>query len=144
MKSIVRKRFFLWLAIFLSGCAVSHRAEIVMPEGISEKITWTSEELAEPIAFRTVKVMKSQSDHLVCLNTAEKPHVHDRHDLSVFVLSGRGRIHLGDRSFEIKPGDIIQIPQGLRHWGENLGKSPTVAYVIFSPPFDGKDQREVT
>lgn len=31
----------------------------------------------------------------------------------------------------------------LVHWAENVGPGPSVAYIVFSPAFDGKDRRFV-
>jgi len=36
-------------------------------------------------------------------------------------------------------GDIVHIPRGAPHYFVNTAAEPTVAFVIFSPPFDGKD-----
>ena len=53
------------------------------------------------------------------------------------------RFHWKDQSFDLLPGDIIQIPRGTVHWGEKVNQDPLEAYVVVTPPFDGKDQREV-
>lgn len=41
-----------------------------------------------------------------------------------FVLRGRARIGIGEEIYEVKPGDVVFIPQGVPHWYENIGEEP--------------------
>lgn len=102
---------------------------------------WTADELSRDIAVKTLRTTPEASFHLIRLKGAEPPHVHDRHDLTVFILSGTSVVHFKDRAVSIEPGELIDIPRGVWHWAENLGQDPTHAYAVFTPPFDGKDRR---
>ena len=79
------------------------------------------------------------SHHIVQVRTKERLHTHKEHDLTVFLYRGNGRMTVGSQSFPIRTGDSLYVPRGVVHTFENLGKTPAVAIVIFTPGFDGKD-----
>ena len=107
----------------------------------SPNVQWTTDELARNVAVKTLRTTAEASFHLIRLKGTEPPHVHDHHDLTVFIFSGTSVIHFKDRSVSMGPGELIDIPRGVWHWAENLGHDPTHAYAVFTPPFDGKDRR---
>jgi quercetin dioxygenase-like cupin family protein len=41
-----------------------------------------------------------------------------------YVLSGLARIGIGEQTFEVKPGDVVFIPEGAIHYYENIGEEP--------------------
>ncbi len=116
---------------------------VVGPDGSLPAVTWTDEELGKDVAIKTVRQSDGASYHVVRLLKAEKPHVHDRSDLVVVVLSGSVKMHFGDRVVPVGPGQVIDIPKGAPHWAENASAGPSFAYVVFAPAFDGKDRRPV-
>ena len=116
---------------------------IVEPKATTEQTSWTDQERAQEIAVKTLRKTESASYHVIRLSGAEKPHTHDRSDLSVFVLRGAVRMHLADRVIDVGPGDVIDIPRGVVHWAENVAGGASEAYAVFAPPFDGKDRRFV-
>ena len=38
-----------------------------------------------------------------------------------YVLKGRAKIGMEDKGFEVGPGDVVFIPEGVPHWYENVG-----------------------
>ena len=38
-----------------------------------------------------------------------------------YVLKGRAKIGMEDKVFEVGPGDVVFIPEGVPHWYENIG-----------------------
>ena len=80
------------------------------------------------------------SHHLVRVRDREPIHYHATHDLTVFVLSGTGRILLDTQEVPCMPGEVLHIPRGQVHSFINAGKDIAVAYVIFTPPMDGPDR----
>ena len=106
-------------------------------------VQWSAEELTRDVAVKTLRKTDHASFHFVRLNGAELPHIHDRHDLTVFTFLGTSVLHFKNRTVSLKPGDLIDIPRGVWHWAENIGQDPTLAYAVFTPPFDGKDRRVV-
>jgi len=136
------------LALLWTGCASSGPApravpRIVGPLGEIALPTWTAEDRTKSVVVKELRRSDGMSAHAVRLLGAEPPHVHDRSDLSVFVLSGAVRMHIGDRVVPVGPGDVVDVPKGVPHWAENAAPGASLAYVVFSPPFDGKDRRPV-
>lgn len=131
----------LTAALLLAACAAapSGQGRVVAPDGSSERIVWTAEELAKPIAVRRLRATAEVSVSLIRLKDAEKPHIHQKHDLVVVMLSGAGVLHLGDRAIPVKPGDVMEIPRGTVHWAENTDPAGSEVYALFSPPYDGLD-----
>jgi len=125
-----------------AGNAPDHSPELVTPDGTLE-VEWTPEETQKDVAVRTLRTLPQASTHLVRLSGSEKPHFHDQTDLIAFVLEGQVRAHLEDRVVEAHAGDVVEIPRGTLHWMENTSDQASIAYVVFTPAFDGKDRRFV-
>jgi quercetin dioxygenase-like cupin family protein len=104
---------------------------------------WTAEQLAQPIAAHTLHNGRHSSVHRIRLRAKEPPHVHDHHDLTVFVLSGDSVMHLANGEHPMHAGDFVHIPAGTPHWAENTDPEASEVMAVFSPPFDGKDRRAV-
>lgn len=131
------------LSLGAVGCVDRLHSLILTPEDGVRSIVWTEQERAKNIAVRTLRRTHEASFHLVRLVTTEEPHVHERSDLTVFVLSGRVRIHLADRVTTVGPGDVIWIPRHIVHWAENLHPKASEAYAISSPPLDHDNHKIV-
>jgi mannose-6-phosphate isomerase-like protein (cupin superfamily) len=79
------------------------------------------------------------SEHLAVVREGEVPHYHRFHDLTVSVLRGEGVMDVEGRRFAVTAGDVVHINRGVRHYFRNTGKEPAASFVVFSPPFDGRD-----
>lgn len=79
------------------------------------------------------------SYHVAVVRDAEAPHYHRFHDLTVFVLRGDGVIDIEGKKIAMHAGDVAHVNRGARHYFRNAGKDAAVAFVTFSPPFDGRD-----
>jgi quercetin dioxygenase-like cupin family protein len=66
-------------------------------------------------------------------------HYHAKHDETVVILRGRGKMILGDQEREVAAGDVIFIPQGTVHAFDPLSED-VVAVSVFAPKWDGKDR----
>ena len=144
MRRVLTSLTAMAIAIALTGCQSPTTGRIAASDAVFfGKVQWSAEELAKPIAAREIRRNSYASHAVVRLAGPEKPHVHDQHELTVFILSGRARIHVADQVHDLKPGDVVQIPHGLTHWAVPVGPDPAEAYVVFTPPFDGKDKRLV-
>jgi mannose-6-phosphate isomerase-like protein (cupin superfamily) len=80
----------------------------------------------------------------VQIRDRETPHLHKAHDATVMMLKGQGFLMLEQRRIDLTVGDIVYIPRGAVHAFTNTDREPTVAFAIYSPPFDGKDTHPVT
>ena len=97
---------------------------------------------ATDVASVPAGATQTTSTHHLRIRGPVPAHLHRRHDETVVVLSGRGRLRLGDASFDVGPGTVIQVPRGTVHALE-VTESPVEAISVFSPPFDGTDRVRV-
>jgi mannose-6-phosphate isomerase-like protein (cupin superfamily) len=94
---------------------------------------------SESIKITTLGQGQGVSHHVVQVRDREKPHMHKFHDGTVMMVKGRGYLMMDNRRIDLSAGDIVYIPRGAVHYFVNTAGEPAVAFVIFSPPFDGKD-----
>ena len=98
----------------------------------------------ENIKITTLGQGESVSHHIVQIRDRETPHIHKTHDGMVVMMKGRGYLMMESRRIELSVGDVVYIPRGMVHYFINTASEPTVAFVIYSPAFDGKDTIPVT
>lgn len=113
---------------------------MVSADGV-RAVQWTAEQLDLDIAIQTVRTTPHASFHWVRARGAEKPHIHERTDMTVFVVSGKVVMHIGELHVDAAPGDVIDVPMGTPHWVENVHSEASTAFVIFSPAFNPADRR---
>ncbi|WP_165742104.1 cupin domain-containing protein [Candidatus Thiosymbion oneisti] len=130
------------IGLFLAACQSRDHVKLIYPDKIYEHTEWTEDELKQDIAIRHLHRGTDSSTHLVRLTGKESPHFHDRHDLTVSVISGTSIIHFKNHAVSLLPGDVIYIPKGILHWAENTDPVASVVFAVFSPAFDGKDRRK--
>jgi quercetin dioxygenase-like cupin family protein len=78
----------------------------------------------------------------MCFGVADFPpgvhapgHVHDIQEEIIYVLSGKGRIYIGeDEPEQLIPGTCVYIPVGKDHSIENTGHETLKVVYVFSPP----------
>ena len=131
----------LILLSIIAAILLSPHTSVAEGNKTEPNVQWSPDELARDVAVKNLGATAEASFHFVRLKEAEPPHIHDRHDLTVFIFSGTSTVHFKDHTVSMRPGDLIDIPRGVWHWAENIGKNPTQAYAIFTPPLDGKDRR---
>ncbi|MEE8105382.1 MAG: cupin domain-containing protein [Planctomycetota bacterium] len=56
-----------------------------------------------------------------------------------WVVSGQGRIHVGEETSAVHPGDAILVPKNELQWIENAGTDPLCVVLIVSPPWMAED-----
>ena len=61
-------------------------------------------------------------------------HIHQDHDEFLYILEGSGWAHIGEKRFEVKPGDLVYCPAGIDHGFFMPVKG--VRLSIYGPPFD--------
>ncbi len=72
-----------------------------------------------------------------------KAHFHKTHDETVYVIQGMGRMLVGDKWTDIKPGTLHFNPKGKVHYTKNTGDEPLVAISIFTPAMREPDSHFV-
>lgn len=98
--------------------------------------------LAEGDALRMDEVDRSAaaSYHIVQIRGRERPHLHQHHDLTATLLSGRGRLYLGTTVLAMDAGAVVTIPRGVVHYFVcDAPDQVAVAYVVAAPPLDEPD-----
>lgn len=133
---------FVWGAV---GCAAAPR--LVLPDAHGGHQTDVDALLAaaplpagENIRALLLERTETSSYHLVQVRNRERPHVHAAHDLSMTLLRGEGALYIGGVAHQVRPGDVAVIQRGTAHYFVNAADTPAIAFVTFSPPYDGTDQ----
>ena len=65
------------------------------------------------------------------------PHAHADQDKFYYVLSGSGRVQIGDESRTVAAGDAAFAPAGVEHALHNPGPERLVVLVVLGPPPTG-------
>jgi mannose-6-phosphate isomerase-like protein (cupin superfamily) len=92
-----------------------------------------------PVANVAIGASKDASAHHVRVAEEVKPHLHRRHDETVVILAGRGRLTLAARTLDVGPGSVVIVPRGTVH-SLVVSGDPLEAVSVFAPPFDGQDR----
>jgi quercetin dioxygenase-like cupin family protein len=59
-------------------------------------------------------------------------HSHPNCEELLYVISGTCEHRLGDETIMLGAGDVIRIPQDVRHWARAVGEEPVLALIVFS------------
>jgi len=138
----MKTALYFVIGLLLVACQSRDHVRLVYPDKIHDHTEWTEDELKQDIAIRHLHRGTDSSTHLVRISGKESPHFHDRHDLTVSIISGTAVVHFKDHEVSVQPGDVIYIPKGTFHWAENTDPVASVAFTMFAPAFDGKDRRK--
>jgi len=131
------------LTSLLCSCGGGARSQIITP-GIDKRIVeWTAEEQKQIFSFKKLHSAAGTSTHAMRLVGRSDSRVHDHHDMTVVLLAGRTDVRLAGKWHTASAGDIIEIPRGSIYEFDQLGSDAVECYVIYYPPYDGKDLRNV-
>lgn len=73
----------------------------------------------------------------------EKPHLHERHDLIVYLHRGQGKLKTPGHETALDAGDWTTVREGVPHQFVNTGDQPARAIVIRTPNPEGRDYRRL-
>jgi len=76
---------------------------------------------------------------LIAIDKKVPLHKHLQHSEHVYVLSGKGEMTLGEKTFSISAGDFFFIPRNTPH-ALQVTQSPVKIISVQSPHFDGSDR----
>jgi mannose-6-phosphate isomerase-like protein (cupin superfamily) len=82
---------------------------------------------------------QSLAEAIVPAGGATAPHYHRRTEELYLFTAGRGRMKLGDETFDVGAGDCVTIPQGVEHQLWNDAEEPLVLLCCCSPPYSHDD-----
>ena len=136
--------------VFMTGCASEDTRIVGQYPGATALQDWrTIANTNLPGRGEILKVVDlgrsdALSNHLAIVQSRELPHRHNRHDSTVILLRGHGTMTVGRETRHVREGAVIFIPRGVVHHFSNESDPPTVALVVYAPPFDGRDREIVT
>ena len=95
--------------------------------------------------FDNIKVQKLSSDDrassfLIWVKKEVKAHWHELHTENLYVIDGTGDMTVGEKEFQLKPGDHITIPMNVVHSVKVTSQTPLKVLSIQAPEFLGKDR----
>jgi quercetin dioxygenase-like cupin family protein len=61
-----------------------------------------------------------------------KPHSHPQEQIA-YILAGRIRFFVGDKTHDLGPGGLLVVPPNVEHWGEVIGDEPVLNFDVFTP-----------
>ena len=136
------------LALALMGCTAKDSTIVGHYPGPLALQDWrTIARTTQPRRGEILRVVdagrsESLSNHIVIVRSRELPHWHNHQDATITILEGRGTMVVGREKRPVSAGAVLFIPRGTVHHYTNESVKPSVALVVFAPPFDGQD-REV-
>ncbi len=87
----------------------------------------------------TPSVKQSLAEASLAPNTRTFKHLHKRSEEIYYILSGRGKMHLGREEFNISTYDAIHIPPGTEHFVENTSGERLVLMCCSTPSYSDED-----
>jgi quercetin dioxygenase-like cupin family protein len=94
----------------------------------------------ENILVKKLNDGKEQTSFMIWVKDEVKLHKHNFHIENVYVVAGKGEFRLGNKTFEIKKGDYINIPKKTPHAVKVTSRKPMQVLSIQSPKFNGIDR----
>jgi mannose-6-phosphate isomerase-like protein (cupin superfamily) len=97
-------------------------------------------ETYENIYSRPVASDSLSSSFVIFIKKEVKKHKHQHHTEQVIILEGEGEMTLAEKTFHVKKGDIIFIPENTIHSLKVTSAVPVKILSVQSPFFDGSDR----
>jgi mannose-6-phosphate isomerase-like protein (cupin superfamily) len=97
-------------------------------------------EIRELLAHRNSCIEKqSLAEARLPAGASTTPHYHPQTEEIYYILSGTGRMRIGDESSPVGPGDAIAIPPGAEHQITNTGDEALVFLCCCAPAYEHSD-----
>ena len=74
-------------------------------------------------------------------STGEKPEAHKDSEQVLLLLDGALSAEIGGKRSQLKAGDVVVIPAGVKHRFTNRGGQPVVTFNVYSPPEYPPDEK---
>ncbi len=103
-------------------------------------------ELQADEAYDNIKVQRLYSDShatnfVIWVKSEVRPHIHEHHSETLYVLEGEAEMQIGEKLVTIKPGDLFTVPEGTVHAVKVTSSEPLKVISTQSPEFLGKDRK---
>jgi mannose-6-phosphate isomerase-like protein (cupin superfamily) len=97
-------------------------------------------EIRELLAHRNSGIrQQSLAEARLAPGAATAPHFHLQTEEIYYILSGTGRMRIGEEQRDVGPGDAIAIPPRAIHTIANIGTSPLVFLCCCAPGYEHCD-----
>ncbi len=97
-------------------------------------------EIRELLAHRNSSIaQQSLAEARLPLGASTTPHYHVHTEEIYYILSGTGRMRIGDETADVGPGDAIAIPPGAEHEITNTGDQTLVFLCCCAPAYEHED-----
>ena len=97
-------------------------------------------EIRELLAHRNSSIRnQSLAEARLPPGAATTPHYHPRTEEIYYIISGSGRMQIGDEIRDVSPGDAIAIPPGQVHQITNIGDATLLFLCCCAPGYEHSD-----
>ena len=97
-------------------------------------------EIRELLAHRNSCIAKqSLAEARLPVGASTTPHYHPLTEEIYYILTGEGRMRIGDEVSPVGPGDAIAIPPGIEHEITNTGNVTLVFICCCAPAYEHAD-----
>lgn len=108
--------------------------------GVPAFITKDGSEIRELLAYRNSSIRnQSLAEARLLVGASTQEHYHAKAEEIYYITHGRGRMRIGDETFEIKAGDAIAIPPGQKHKLWNTGSEALRLLCCCAPCYEHSD-----
>ena len=103
-------------------------------------ITVDSSEIREILAHRNSPIKnQSLAEARIKPGKSTMRHHHKKTEEVYYIMQGTARMELGDKKFDVEPGDAIAILPGTPHKISNTGKEDLVLLCCCAPAYEHSD-----
>lgn len=129
-------------ALSLCAAAPAHAQQTLAPQIIDLR-KMTDEQIGPPVpnvgTLRS-KTLVALPDGTVSIQSGDVPKHTHAHSVEIqYVIAGHGKFWLGDKQYDIHPGDLIVIPENTVHAGSLSKNSRLKVLAIKLPPQQAGD-----
>lgn len=76
------------------------------------------------------------------VNSCIPLHGHEREEEAMYIVSGEGRLIMGDREYAVRAGSAIFSPRGVKHTIINTGQEPLKLVWAYAPPLSAHRKKD--
>lgn len=128
------------MKIFLSFCFLAAFCPCSFSQNYQSLDTVKTYGDYENIYLRKLYSDSLASSFVLFIRKEVKAHKHLTHSEHLYFLEGEGEMSVGDKSTEVKSGNMVFIPKGTVHSLKVTSSTPVKVLSVQSPLFDGKDR----